>query len=183
MSVTQIKPPNNEPATIGAVTVFLAGSIEMDKAELWQDDVFEHIRKTSSEEMDVAVYNPRRDNWNNEWKQSVDDRNFVFQVEWELDHLERCDIAAFYFQPGTNSPISLMELGIVSMASFSGKKKVVVLCPDGFHRKGNVDITAMWFDMYIAKDMDDFKSTIARLIAEHDPNYEKDMNDLTERLG
>ena len=39
--------------------------------------------------------------------------------------------------PGTKSPITLLELGL-----HAGKnpQKLVVCCPDGYWRKGNVDI-------------------------------------------
>lgn len=40
-----------------------------------------------------------------------------------------------YFDPSTKSPISLLELGLYARAG-----KMIVCCPDGFWRKGNVDI-------------------------------------------
>ena len=40
-----------------------------------------------------------------------------------------------YFDPNTKSPISLLELGL-----FAHSKKLIVCCPEGFWRKGNVDI-------------------------------------------
>ena len=40
-----------------------------------------------------------------------------------------------YFDPNTKSPISLLELGL-----FAQSKKLIVCCPEGFWRKGNVDI-------------------------------------------
>jgi hypothetical protein len=40
-----------------------------------------------------------------------------------------------YFSPETQSPISLLELG-----RFADRRNMVVCCPKGFWRKGNVDI-------------------------------------------
>src|SRR3990167_954336 len=113
-------------------SVFLAGSIEMGKAENWQDKV---ERLLANE--DIIIYNPRRDDWNSSWVQSKDNPQFREQVEWELDHLEKADWAFFYFDPNTKSPITLLELGL-----YAKKNEVILVCPEGFWRKGNVDIVA-----------------------------------------
>jgi hypothetical protein len=42
-----------------------------------------------------------------------------------------------YFDPNTKSPISLLELGL-----FAKSGKMIVCCPNGFWRKGNVDIVS-----------------------------------------
>ena len=42
---------------------------------------------------------------------------------------------AMYLHLGTISPISLMELGL-----FIKTKKIVICCPDGFHRRGNIQV-------------------------------------------
>lgn len=117
----------------GRCSIFLAGSIEMGKAEEWQDRA---IKELSS--MPVAVFNPRRKDWDSSWEQRIDNPQFFEQVSWELSQLERCDIAFFYFQPGTMSPVTLMELGYV--LGRDDYREVIVVCPEGFWRKGNVDI-------------------------------------------
>ncbi|KAF2674853.1 hypothetical protein BT63DRAFT_408995 [Microthyrium microscopicum] len=111
-------------------SVFLAGSIEMGKAILWQDSMSEQLQ-----DLPVTVLNPRREDWNSEWKQTEDFGPFKQQVDWEMDYLNDCDVIALYFQVGTMSPISLLELGLHAASG-----KVVVCCPTGFWRKGNVDI-------------------------------------------
>lgn len=160
--VYPIKSPNELFATDPAVDsnnmfkIFLAGSIEMDKAIDWQAYITKAIELKAPElKNDVIVYNPRRDNWDSTWKQSKEDKNFVKQVEWELEHIEKANLVVFFLEPGTKSPISLAELGIVGHDSFVMKKKVIVLCPEGFYRKGNVDIIVDWFDMHSAKNMED----------------------------
>lgn len=65
----------------------------------------------------------------------MEDERFCEQVEWELSALEDADIIFMYFAPGTTAPISLLEFGL-----FARSGKLVVCCPDGFYRKGNVDI-------------------------------------------
>lgn len=111
-------------------TIFLAGSIEMGTAENWQESI---VREFESES--VTLLNPRRDVWDASWVQSIDNPVFREQVEWELSALEQADIIVFYFDPATKSPISLLELGL-----FARSGKTLVVCPDGFWRKGNTDI-------------------------------------------
>lgn len=120
------------PGLIGGkyLSVFLGGSIEMGSAENWQKMVEDALV-----DLPIILYNPRRDDWNASWEQRADNPPFREQVEWELNALEQASIIILYFQPGTKSPISLLELGL-----FASSNKLVVLCPDGFWRKGNVDI-------------------------------------------
>ena len=49
--------------------------------------------------------------------------------------LDKADIIIFYFDPDTDAPITLLEFG-----KFCSSGKIVVCCPDGFWRKGNVDV-------------------------------------------
>ena len=125
----EIKAPNRSPDS-NATSVFLAGSIEMGKAELWQKHLVRELKDT-----DIVLYNPRRDVWDSSLKQTIENAQFNEQVTWELLHLEKADIIALYFDPDTISPISLLELGL-----FARTNKLIVCCPHGFWRKGNVDI-------------------------------------------
>lgn len=112
--------------------VFLAGSIEMGAAEEWQTVATNAFADCKN----LSILNPRRDDWDSSWKQSIDDPQFNEQVTWELDGLEESDAIIIYFDPATKSPISLMELGLHA----DTMQLVVVVCPEGFWRKGNVDI-------------------------------------------
>lgn len=117
--------------------VFLAGSIEMGVAEEWQKRV---VRELS--DMPIRFLNPRRNDWDSSWKQNKDNDKFVEQVVWELTSLEKADIIIMYFDPNTKSPISLLEMGL-----HAREKKLVVLCPEGFWRKGNVDIVCEFYEI------------------------------------
>ena len=119
-----LKPPHRK------LSIFLGGSIEMGMAKDWQ----KMIESELSEE-DIIIYNPRRDDWNSDWDQSIFNKEFKQQVVWELDHLEKSDIVVMYFAENTKSPISLLEFGL-----YASSGKLIVYCPDGFWRKGNVDI-------------------------------------------
>ena len=111
-------------------TVFLAGSIETGVAENWQNHIIALLANS-----DVTVLNPRRPQWDNSWQQSLENAAFVEQVNWELDALQHADCIVLYFDAATKSPISLLELGL-----FADSRKIAVCCPEGFWRKGNVDI-------------------------------------------
>ncbi|WP_438712074.1 nucleoside 2-deoxyribosyltransferase domain-containing protein [Aquimarina muelleri] len=111
-------------------SIFLAGSIEGDTATKWQDMVIENL----SNEKGILL-NPRRLSWDTSWKQEIENPKFKEQVTWELDALEQADRIIMYFDPATKSPISLLELGL-----FAKSGKLLVCCPKGFWRKGNVDI-------------------------------------------
>lgn len=123
-----IKAPN--PIEKDGFSIFLAGSIEMGVAENWQQKVERLLAGQPG-----TIFNPRRDDWDSSWVQSIHNRQFREQVEWELNALEQADRIAMYFDPCTASPISLLELGL-----FARSGKMVVCCPEPFYRKGNVDI-------------------------------------------
>lgn len=126
--------------------VFLAGSIEMGKAEDWQARVTAKIRERDPH---VPIYNPRRDDWDSGWKQEKNHARFYEQVSWELDHLDTSKVIAMNFVSETLSPISLLELGL-----YAPTGKLVVLCPTEFWRKGNVDVLCTRYGIPIFTDED-----------------------------
>ncbi|GAH39107.1 unnamed protein product [marine sediment metagenome] len=116
-------------------SVFLAGSIEMGAAENWQQTL-----EKSLKHLDIVILNPRREDWDSSWIQSINNPQFREQVEWELLAQESADIIVMYFSPGTKSPITLLEFGL-----FVRSDKLIVCCPKGFWRKGNVDIVCKYY--------------------------------------
>jgi hypothetical protein len=125
--------------------VFLGGSIEMGLAEPWQERLVNEFKDT-----DLRFLNPRRDDWDSSWVQEASNPQFSEQVNWELDALEYSDLIVFYFDPNTKSPITLMELGLVA-----GCGNVIVCCPDGFWRKGNVEIVCQRYDLTLVDSFDE----------------------------
>lgn len=130
-------------------SVFLAGSIEMGLAENWQELIGNWLI-----ENDYNVFNPRRSDWDSSWTQSYENPNFSQQVKWELNALEKSDIIIMYLDPSTKSPISLLELGL-----YASSKKLLVVCPDGFYRKGNVEVVCSLYDIPLFNTIDELKKS------------------------
>lgn len=141
----QLKPPQFIPNNIALV--FLAGSIEMGTAELWQDKVVKELGDTR-----FTFLNPRRDDWDSSWEQKINNPKFYEQVNWELQGIEESEYCIVYFDPNTKSPISLLELGFLAG---SCPEKALVVCPEGFWRKGNVDIVCERYGLKKFKDIEE----------------------------
>lgn len=140
----EIKAPNTIPFSTSK-KIFLAGSIEMDTAEDWQSKVSYSMRNR-----DVIILNPRRESWNKNWNQDINNPIFNEQVNWELNALEMADTIIMYFDPNTKSPISLLELGLYAQSN-----KLIVCCPQGYWRKGNVDIVCQRFGIKQVDTLDE----------------------------
>lgn len=149
-----IKPPTELLKDPTRYDIFLAGSIEQGKAEEWQKAFYEEIYKMRPKP-NVAMFNPRRDDWDPNWDAIKDKKKLEEQIEWELEHLEKANLIVMYLQPGTISPVSLLELGLFAREVYVMKKQMIVLCPEGFHRKTNIDVVCQYYDITMAKDMND----------------------------
>lgn len=118
-------------------SLFLAGSIEMGRAEDWQAQV-EH----ALDDLEIVILNPRREKWDASFVQSIGNPPFREQVAWELTGLERASLVAVYFAPTTQAPITLLELGLCARSG-----KILVCCPEGYWRRGNVEIVCDRFEI------------------------------------
>jgi len=152
-----IKAPQSLSTSVG-YSIFLAGSIEMGTAVNWQNSVEWGLAPFNG-----TIYNPRRDDWDSSWIQSIDHPKFYEQVNWELDAMEQAATIAVYFDPMTKAPITLLELGL-----FTHSKKLVVCCPHGFWRKGNVDIVCRRYGIEQVDTLEALIATLARKL----PNYD-----------
>lgn len=132
--------------------VFLAGSIDMGRAGDWQKEAVKLLGAK-----DIVIFNPRRPDWNPDWEPVSSDPNFRAQVEWELEALEEADLIIMYLAPGTQSPISLLELGL-----YAPSDKLRVVCPEGFWRKGNVDIVCEKYDIPMYDSLNDLLTELQK---------------------
>lgn len=153
--ILQVLKPTDSGSVKYGVRVFLAGSIEMGVAEDWQTRI-----QNDLENLPVTIFNPRRESWDSSWEQKISNPQFNFQVNWEMNRLEESDIIFMYFSPETKSPISLLELGL-----HAHSKKLIVCCPDGFWRKGNVEIVCSRYGIPLHNNLDEAIGALVSKIA------------------
>ena len=158
----QVRTPQTHPDLLFEVprpnrSIFLAGSIEMGKAEPWQDELISFLSSKSDVPEDLIVFNPRRDDWDSSWKTGLDyDENFSHQVHWELRMQEQAKIKTFYFAKDTLSPITLLEFGLQLSESLWEDEEIIIYLDPGYLRGGNVAITARYFGQTIGTSKEEF---------------------------
>lgn len=140
------KPPHNTAHRVDGKTVFLAGSIEMGNAEDWQTSLGNYFIDNG-----FIVFNPRRDDWDSTWEQKFENPQFYQQVNWELRAMEQSDMIVMFFSPNTKSPITMLELGLYARSG-----KLHVICPDGFWRKGNIEIVCNYYNIPLSNSIQEF---------------------------
>lgn len=149
--VTEIQPHwedvganlNREPGKL-KIRLFLAGTIDCGDSRDWQREFIERMKQWSDINIDYYVYNPRRE------KGFDDDPNeFNYQVNWELEHLEKSDLIVMNILGTSKSPISLLELGL-----FARTGKLEVICEPDFYRYGNVKIVCEKYGIPLYESMD-----------------------------
>ncbi len=148
----EIKAPDESPDNDKNKKVFLAGTISESKID-WQKNIVENISGN------ITFYNPKRLIWDKTWEQKISNPQFKQQVVWELKHLEKADIVIMYLEEDTISPISLLEFGLYARSG-----KMVVYCPEGFWRKGNVDVVC---EMYNIPQVEKFEELITLIKYTH----------------
>jgi len=145
--------PLDEPAA-SSRSIFLAGSIKDD----WQDKLISKLRERRLAES-ITIINPHRKDWDSSWKEDISDQKFREQVEWELKCQEKADIIAMYMHPETKAPISLLELGLSARSG-----KMVVCCPEGFWKRGNVQIVCKRYGIKMVEDVEDLVGEVIKKV-------------------
>ena len=87
-----VKAPESFSKARNCPAIFLAGSIEMGVAEEWQKKV-----EAKLQDRDCLVVNPRRDDWDASWEQTIENEQFHAQVTWEQNSLDIVDFIFMYF--------------------------------------------------------------------------------------
>ena len=138
-----IHPHEYEPSGLrGWTTVFLAGTIDNGNSEDWQQTV---AGKLAGRDRNYLLYNPRQDDWHPEREGEME-----YQVNWELEHMEKADHILVVFLPGSQSPITLLELGLHARSG-----KLLVVCTPGFYRYDNVRITCERYGIPIFESLEE----------------------------
>ena len=161
----EIKAPNKYVCKGGQTSVFLGGTIDMGNSENWQEKITKKLENDFGDT--VLILNPRRDDWDSSWEQSIENKQFNEQVTWELEAQEKADILVYYFASESKSPITLLELGLFI------EKEPIVYCPKDFYRKGNVDIVCERYDIQVHENEKDLIDDLIEIIE----NTEVDLDD------
>ena len=137
----------------GVKSVFLAGTTRKVDTTDWRE-----VLSTSLFDTPVTIYNPYRADRDSSWREDINFAPFREQVEWELEKQDQADIVVIYFRPATQAPISLLELGICARAP----GKAIVVCPEGYWKRGNVQIVCKKFGVEMVDTVDGLKEAIMK---------------------
>ena len=113
--------------------IFLAGSAATTSSTPWRTTLIHNLSHHFTTHQPIIILNPHRSDWDSTWIESPAFAPFAEQVSWELRAQEVADVIAFYFDPDTQAPISLLELGLSVKSG-----KCVVCCPEKYWKWGNV---------------------------------------------
>lgn len=142
--------PSTAPAA-HQKTLFLAGTTSPVEPTSWRTTLC-----ASLADAPLTIYDPFRADWDGTWREDVAFAPFREQVEWELAKQQMADLVVFYFHPATQAPISLLELGLA--AGVPGK--AVVVCPEGYWKRGNVQVVCEKFGIKVVEGLEALKDVI-----------------------
>lgn len=139
-----IHAPSEEPIN-GIKSVFLAGTTTAVGNVDWREKL-----SASLSEHPITIFNPNRPDWDSTWREDITFDPYREQVLWELDKQVKADLVVVYFHPATVAPISLLEFGL--SAQVPGK--VVAIAPEGYSKRGNVQIVCHKFGIEFLDNID-----------------------------
>jgi hypothetical protein len=148
MSSTQksqvINAPSEEVAR-GVKSVFLAGTTTAVGDIDWRQKLSESLS-----EYPITIFNPNRPDWDSTWREDISFGPYREQTLWELNKQEKADLVVVYFHPATLAPVSLLEFGL--SAHIPGK--VIAMAPEGYQKKGNVQIVCQKYGIEFLDNID-----------------------------
>ncbi len=148
--------PSSDQA-ISRKSLFLSGSSPTNPSQiLWQSRL-----ASSLASLPINILDPYRPDWDSTWVQDISFAPFKQQVTWELDMLESADVVAVYLDPESKAPISLFELGLSIRAG-----KAIVACPEGYWRRGNVQVVTERFGIEFVDNLDDLATRVIQRFRE-----------------
>jgi hypothetical protein len=148
-----IYPPLRRKGDALNYSVFLAGTIEMGNSPNWQQAFINRF----NDEDAISFYNPRRSSGFS-GEQSLQNDDFVSQVNWEIENIDSADIVIMYITAESKSPISLLEFGYC--LGNDDIEHFIVACEPGFWRRGNIEVMCNRFGIPLFDDLDDVESVL-----------------------
>ncbi|KAJ5220833.1 uncharacterized protein N7469_009720 [Penicillium citrinum] len=147
--------PSNE-APRGSTSVFLAGTTSRVDAHDWRESLC-----TALSNAPVTIYNPYRADWDSSWREDINFAPYHEQVEWELEKQDKADIVVIYFHPATQASVSLLEFGLCARAP----GKAIVVCPEGYWKRGNVEVTCKKYGVEMVDSVDGLSEVIMKRLS------------------
>lgn len=144
--------PSGE-ASRGLKSIFLAGTTSKVDTSDWRE-----VLITSLSDVPVTLYNPYRADWDSSWHEDITFAPYREQVEWELDKHDKADIVVVYFHPATQAAVSLLEFGICARVP----GKAIVVCPEGYWKRGNVQIVCKKYGIEMLNSLDELREAIVK---------------------
>lgn len=147
--------PSGQPPR-GSKSVFLAGTTSKVDATDWRETL-----STLLSDYPITIYNPYRADWDSTWREDINFAPYREQVTWELEKQELADMVVVYFHPATQAPISLLELGLCARQP----GKAIVYCPEGYWKRGNVQMVCEKFGVEVVESIEGLKDGIVKRLA------------------
>ena len=73
----------------------------------------------------------------------------------------KADLIAMFFDPESKAPVSLLELGL---AAGEGKGRVIVGCPEGYWKRGNVQVVCRRFGIELVGSLEELRDAVLRVV-------------------
>ncbi|OJZ83804.1 hypothetical protein ASPFODRAFT_49242 [Aspergillus luchuensis CBS 106.47] len=115
---------------------------------------------TTPQTLHLTILDPFRPDWDSSWREDPSFPPFKEQVSWEMEQRERADIVLFHFDPASMAPISLLELGLCMREP----GKVVVVCPRGYWKSGNVRLVCERFGVQVVEGLEEGAGVVGELV-------------------
>ncbi|KAI0405871.1 hypothetical protein F4802DRAFT_138130 [Xylaria palmicola] len=146
----------SEESIKGIKSVFLAGTTTAVDNVDWRESL-----AASLSEHPITIFNPHRPDWDSTWREDITFEPYREQVLWELDKQAKADLVVIYFDPVTLAPISLLEFGL--SAQVPGK--VIAVAPEGYKKRGNVQIVCQKFGVEFLDNVDKLHESIVNKLS------------------
>ncbi|KAI5460448.1 hypothetical protein BGZ63DRAFT_387257 [Mariannaea sp. PMI_226] len=137
-------------------SIFLAGTISAPGEPDWREDVSKALAYQP-----LVIFNPKRDDWDSTWKESLSDSRWAEQIQWELDMQDQATIVAVFFDATTDAPTSLSEMGLAARAG-----KLIACALDGYSKRGYVEAVCRQYKATFVTTEEDFKMAVRSKMVE-----------------
>ncbi|KAL7806682.1 hypothetical protein V8C44DRAFT_338589 [Trichoderma aethiopicum] len=157
MSASIVLAPNRPAPYSGSrKAIFLAGTTSPTGEPDWRLTLTDALSN-----FPITIYNPKRDDWDDTWKEDFSDDRWAEQVQWELEMQDKADIVVVFFHGVSPAPISLLELGLCVK---SGRAIVCVL--EGYSKRGNVEAVCRRYGAKLVSSEDDLIDVVIERLSQ-----------------